>query len=140
MEAVMEKIKRVHWFRAFEKDIVNNEMHSVFHLGTDMLTKVSPMEPIQITIGNPNEIPQYFGIAVVSSVKVCCIAELDPQDLSRQKPGFRSKRDTINTLRKLHPNEEVNMSTEVTVITLRRCDYSLKRLNASMKNRVVKKV
>jgi hypothetical protein len=97
-----------------------------------MAPQVSILEPIQITIGDPGEVPTHFGIAEVVSVKKCCIGDLEPTDLARQKPGFKTKGDTIRSLRKMHPEyrRDIHMGTEITVITLRRCDYDLKKLSS----------
>lgn len=135
------RIKRIHWFRSVLKDVVDNDLHSIFNLGSEMKPEVSLMEPIQITIGDPGEVPVHFGIAEVVGIKRCCIGDLESTDLQRQKPGFRTKKDTIDSLRNLHPEyrSDIHMGTEITVITLRRCDYDLRKLSSMVKAKGIPK-
>lgn len=131
------RIKRIHWFRSVLKDVVENDLHSIFNLSVATKPEIALMEPIQITIGDPDEQPIHFGIAEVIGIKHCCIGDLESTDLARQKPGFRTKKDTIDSLRKMHPEyrSDIHMGTEITVVTLRRCDYDLKKLSSMMKRK-----
>jgi len=132
----MLPIKRIHWSRSSKNELVQNEYHSVFSLGSEPV-KVELKEPIRITIGNVNEEPEHFGIAEVVSIKRCCIGDLDNQDLARQKQGYKTRRDTVRSLRALY-KEDINFGTEVVVVTLRRHDYNLKKLNSMVKTNVKK--
>jgi hypothetical protein len=142
----MEKrIKRIHWFRDVERDVKERELHSVFSLPFQDPPKLLLGEPIQITIGDPDEVPEHYGVAQVVGIKNCYIRDLEQEDLQRQKPGFRSKKETIDTFRRMLPEykSDINLNTEVLVVTLRRNSYDLHKLNTLMKGRrnvVVKKV
>ncbi len=136
------KIKRVHWFRGVEEDIARNELHSVFHFNGDSPLKITVKEPIQITLGNNNEEPRHFGLAEIVSIKACSIADIEPSDFARQKEGYRSRKETINTLRELYPEyrADINMKTEISVITIRRLSYDLKPLTVMVKNNLNKRL
>lgn len=97
----------------FEKKYISVELH----------------EPLQVCAAQGNEV-KYLGIGEVATIKQCAIADIDPIDLERADVSFKTKKNTILSLRRMYPEfkSDIGWRTPVTVITVRRFDYDLGKL------------
>jgi hypothetical protein len=126
-----DRMKKIHWYSSLEPEVRDKEFHTIFHFDKDIIDRLSLKEPIQLTVGDPGEPVRHFGLAEVVSIKQCSIRDIEPYDFERQKPGFRTRKETIETFRRMKPEyrSDINLNTEIVVITIRRFDYNLGRLN-----------
>lgn len=136
MEYNKSRIKIIHFWNEIKHLLTQKNLHTIFRLGTKDLTEFKLNEPILITTGDDE--PKPYGMSEIIGLKACCIRDLEETDLERQKPGFQSKIETIETFREIFPEDraDIGMNTPVTVITIKTCNYDLKSLNKSVRPKV----
>lgn len=122
---------RIKVFNLPSKEEYNNNLfYTTFQLGTSALDRLEINEPIQVLIGELDNNPKHAGLAEIISIKLCSIKDIDSLDFSRQKEGFKDKKSLINFFKGLFPKKkDINLSSLVTVITLKKLDYNLRSLN-----------
>ena len=132
METKKGPIKKIFWPKEVKPEIDKSLVHSIFHLGVEMAAKLEVGEPIQIILVDDQEREyKHYGLAEITSVKVTTIGAIEANDFRRQKSGFRSTREVLNSFRKRYPESRADITplSPITVFTIKKLSYSLPELN-----------
>jgi hypothetical protein len=122
------EIMRIYWPEQLKEELTQNSLHSVFMLEPFSMPSLS--ETVQIILIGSNKIYN-FGTAEIVSTKECRIKDIEEKDYLRQKKGYKTTKEVVETLKKTFPEYQgsINLQTPIKVITIRRLNYDLKGLN-----------
>lgn len=124
-----EGLRRIHWYGDWTRDLMSRREHAIFLRGDDDNDTLELGEPVAITCG-PEENPTHLGLAEVVRKSRCRIVDLLEEDF-QMNGAVSTPRETVLWMREAYPElEEVNLSTEVEVLRLRRHTYDLNELKA----------
>lgn len=132
-------LRRVIWYDVDIEEMINEKYHTLILLPSSTAKPLELGEPIEMqAMEHPDAGFHYeLGRAEVISLKRTLIHDLELSDLLRHRKALRSQRQVVKFLQQAAPPEqEINLATEVMVITLRRIEYDLSALNKVLKPKI----
>lgn len=116
----------------------NTNKYAVFTIPEferDNEVDVSLHDVVQIVLAENQGNLKNMGLGEVVSIKTCSLIDVSPEDIKNGPSNINSKRDLATMLRSLYKEYRADIvaRTPIKVITVRKFDYDLEKLNRSVK-------